>query len=96
MVVGHLVTGVTRHVERHPTQVVHRSMLACCIKHTRRCLDHTGGNLPFSSTSTIIAHDNVRKRLEAGGQAGNGGSVSAHFDPAPRAALPIITFDHDV
>jgi|SRR5581483_4271835 len=58
--------------------------------------DHTGGNLPFSSTSTIIAHDNVRKRLESGGKAGNGGSVSFPFKPAPKAALPIITFDHDV
>jgi len=58
--------------------------------------DHTGGNLPFSSTSTIIAHDNVRKRLEAGGIAGNGGSVSLAYKPAPNAALPIITFDHDV
>jgi len=58
--------------------------------------DHTGGNLPFSSTSTIIAQDNVRKRLEAGGKAGNGGTVSFQFEPSPKAALPIITFDHDV
>lgn len=58
--------------------------------------DHTGGNLPFSSTSTIIAQDNVRKRLEAGGRGGNGGSV--HFDnpPAAKGALPIITFDHSL
>src|SRR5215813_3644290 len=33
--------------------------------------DHTGGNLPFAAQgSTIIAHDNVRKRLESGGQSG--------------------------
>ena len=25
--------------------------------------DHTGGNEPFSPTSTVIAQDNVRKRL---------------------------------
>jgi cyclase len=58
--------------------------------------DHTGGNLDFSSTSTVIAQDNVRKRLEEGGRGGNGGSV--HFDlaPAPKGALPIITFDHDL
>ncbi len=58
--------------------------------------DHTGGNVPFSKTSTVIAQDNVRKRLEAGGPAGNGGSV--HFDnkPAEKEALPIITFEHDV
>src|SRR6476620_9592670 len=40
--------------------------------------DHTGGNLPFSTTSTIIAQENVRRRLQTGGAAGNGASV--HFD----------------
>jgi glyoxylase-like metal-dependent hydrolase (beta-lactamase superfamily II) len=58
--------------------------------------DHTGGNEPFSQTSTIIAQDNVRKRLESGGRAGNGGSVKFEAKPAPKAALPIITFEHDV
>src|ERR1700740_365137 len=29
--------------------------------------DHTGGNVPFRTAgSTVIAHDNVRKRLESG------------------------------
>ena len=58
--------------------------------------DHTGGNAYFQKQAPIIAHDNVRKRLESGGGAGNGGSV--HFDakPAAHEALPIITFDHDV
>lgn len=58
--------------------------------------DHTGGNAYFQKQAPIIAHDNVRKRLEEGGTAGNGGSL--HFDsqPQPREALPIITFDHDV
>jgi glyoxylase-like metal-dependent hydrolase (beta-lactamase superfamily II) len=58
--------------------------------------DHTGGNEFFQKQAPIIAHDNVRKRLEEGGAAGNGGSV--HFDakPQPRGALPIITFEHDV
>ncbi len=59
--------------------------------------DHTGGNLPFANTgSTVIAHDNVRKRLESGGIAGNGGSVKMDNPPAPKGALPIITFEHDV
>src|SRR6476660_9561943 len=59
--------------------------------------DHTGGNVPFSSAgSTLIAQDNVRKRLEAGGIAGNGGSVKMENKPAEKAALPIITFEHDV
>jgi len=58
--------------------------------------DHTGGNLPFSETSTIIAQDNVRKRLEAGGASGNGASIRMENKPAPKAALPIITFGQDV
>src|SRR5256886_4908589 len=59
--------------------------------------DHTGGNVPFNNAgSTLIAQDNVRKRLESGGIAGNGGSVRMENKPAPKAALPIITFEHDV
>ena len=58
--------------------------------------DHTGGNAYFQKQAPIIAHDNVRKRLESGGGAGNGGSVHMEFKPAPKEALPIITFDHDV
>ena len=42
--------------------------------------DHAGGNAKFAETSTIIAHDNVRKRLMTTSNAG----------------LPVITFDHDV
>ena len=59
--------------------------------------DHTGGNVPFNNAgSTIIAQDNVRKRLESGGAAGNGGSIKMENKPAEKAALPIITFEHDV
>ena len=58
--------------------------------------DHTGGNAYFQKQAPVIAHDNVRKRLESGGEAGNLGSISMHRDPAPKDALPIITFDHDV
>jgi len=58
--------------------------------------DHTGGNLPFSSTSTIIAQDNVRKRLESGGRGGNGATIRFDNPPAPKGALPVITFGHDV
>jgi len=59
--------------------------------------DHTGGNVPFANTgSTVIAQDNVRKRLESGGTAGNGGSIKMEAKPADKAALPIITFEHDV
>lgn len=58
--------------------------------------DHTGGNAYFQKQAPIIAHDNVRKRLESGGAAGNGASVRFDAKPAPKEALPIITFDHDV
>jgi glyoxylase-like metal-dependent hydrolase (beta-lactamase superfamily II) len=59
--------------------------------------DHTGGNLPFATAgSTVIAQDNVRKRLETGGKAGIGTSMSMDQKAAPKGALPIITFDHDV
>lgn len=59
--------------------------------------DHTGGNEPFANAgSTVIAQDNVRKRLETGGTAGNGGSLKMEVKPSPKAALPLITFEHDV
>jgi len=58
--------------------------------------DHTGGNAYFQKQAPIIAHDNVRKRLETGGTAGNGGSLHMDAKAQPREALPIITFDHDV
>src|SRR5580692_9346313 len=59
--------------------------------------DHTGGNVPFNNAgSMLIAQDNVRKRLESGGTAGNGGSIKMDVKPAAKAALPIITFEHDV
>ncbi len=59
--------------------------------------DHSGGNEPFSNAgSTVIAQDNVRKRLESGGTAGNGGSIRMENKPASKAALPVITFENDV
>jgi glyoxylase-like metal-dependent hydrolase (beta-lactamase superfamily II) len=51
--------------------------------------DHSGGNAPFSKAgATVIAQDNVRKRLESGGTAGNGGSLKMDYPAAPKAALP--------
>lgn len=44
--------------------------------------DHTGGNADFGAASIIIAHENVRGRLVAGG--------------SPGSALPVVTFDDDV
>jgi cyclase len=50
--------------------------------------DHTGGNAQFSAEATIIAHENVRKRLQSGGTVG-GTTVK----PAAKEALPVITFN---
>jgi glyoxylase-like metal-dependent hydrolase (beta-lactamase superfamily II) len=58
--------------------------------------DHTGGNAYFQKQAPIIAQDNVRKRMEASGTAGNGGSVHMEHKPAAPEALPILTFDHDM
>ncbi len=44
--------------------------------------DHTGGNADFGAQSLIIAHENVRGRLQAG--------------EAVAEALPVITYDDDV
>jgi glyoxylase-like metal-dependent hydrolase (beta-lactamase superfamily II) len=59
-------------------------------------IDHTDGNRSFCETSTIIAHGNARKRLASGGTQGNGSSIHHDNKPVARAALPIITFEHDV
>ena len=58
--------------------------------------DHTGGNALFQKDAPILAQDNVRKRMEQGGAAGNLGKVSMQMPARPKEALPIITFEHDV
>jgi glyoxylase-like metal-dependent hydrolase (beta-lactamase superfamily II) len=50
--------------------------------------DHTGGNVEFGHDATIIAHENVRKRLQEGGAVA-GNAVSA----AAKDALPVVTFN---
>src|SRR2546429_8172276 len=58
--------------------------------------DHTGGNEPFNNAgSTIIAHDNVRKRLETGGTAGKGASIEMENKPPAKRALALVTFQKD-
>lgn len=44
--------------------------------------DHVGGNAEFGADSMIVAHENVRLRMEAGDQ--------------PVVALPVVTYDDDV
>jgi cyclase len=58
--------------------------------------DHTGGNAYFQKEGPIIAQDNVRKRLQEGSDTGNGATIHVPHPPAAKAALPIITFDHEV
>jgi cyclase len=57
--------------------------------------DHTGGNVHLHD-ATIIAHENVRKRLGQSNVLGNGGSMKMDQPANPREALPVITFQHDV
>jgi glyoxylase-like metal-dependent hydrolase (beta-lactamase superfamily II) len=49
--------------------------------------DHVSGNPVFGAEATIIAHPNVRKRLEKG---------SERAEPMSGSALPVITFDHSL
>ena len=53
--------------------------------------DHTHGNKVFGLKSTIIAHDNVRRRMEENDQFD--GKPGTH---APAHALPLVTFDNTV
>jgi len=53
--------------------------------------DHTGSNQHFGEKAPIVAQENVRKRLAAGGKTRFG-----ETKPAEKAALPIITFENDV
>jgi cyclase len=59
--------------------------------------DHTGGNEKFGDEATIIAHDNVRRRLAEGapGRRVFGRDLPA-TPPAAKSALPVITFEDKV
>lgn len=55
--------------------------------------DHTGGNAIIGRGAAIVAHENVRARLEKGAPAAEiGGRKIDERPPAPRDALPIVTF----
>jgi cyclase len=53
--------------------------------------DHTGGNAQFGKESTIVAHDNVRRRL-ATEQTVMGQRIPA----SPKEALPVVTYAQSV
>jgi glyoxylase-like metal-dependent hydrolase (beta-lactamase superfamily II) len=52
--------------------------------------DHVGGNKVFGPTGSIVAHRNVRARMVSGRPEPD------HTPPAPREALPILTFDQGI
>src|SRR5687767_15075 len=55
--------------------------------------DHTGGNAAFGPEATIIAHDNVRKRMSTEQRL----EFFKQTVPAsPKEALPVITFDQSL
>ena len=55
--------------------------------------DHTGGNASFGPEATIVAHDNVRKRMSTEQRS----EFFKSTTPAsPKQALPVITFDQSL
>ena len=55
--------------------------------------DHTGGNEAFGTAGAmIVAHDNVRKRMNPQ----QFGEVMGNSEQAPDAALPVVTFSDEV
>ena len=56
--------------------------------------DHVGGNETLGEAgSVIIAHDNIRKRMTTE-QVNN--FMNRTFEPYPKAALPVLTFNDQV
>lgn len=53
--------------------------------------DHTGGNAALGRDAPVIAHTNVRKRLAEGMNL-----PGRTTQPAPKEALPVVTFDNKV
>ena len=53
--------------------------------------DHTGSNAIFGKEALIVAHTNVRKRLAEGA-----GVLGRPGEPAPKEALPVVTYDDGV
>ena len=55
--------------------------------------DHTGGNVAFGPEATIIAQDNVRKRLATEQKLT---AFNMTVPPSPKEALPVITFNNSL
>lgn len=58
--------------------------------------DHIDGNASFQKDAPVVAHHNVRKRLQTGGTPGNLASVKQTMKPVVTEAFPILTFSQDV
>ena len=63
------------------------------ILNTHWHFDHTGGNSEFGPEATIIAHDNVRKRLATEQRIE---FFKRTIPASPKEALPVITFNHSL
>jgi glyoxylase-like metal-dependent hydrolase (beta-lactamase superfamily II) len=55
--------------------------------------DHVGGNAGMAETAAILAHENVRKRMQAGAFLA---AINRKIEPAEPRALPILTFQDGV
>ncbi len=67
------------------------------VVNTHYHFDHTDANPAFAQEGAVlIAQDNVRRRLESGGTAGNGGTITHEMKPAPPGGLPQITFSEEL
>jgi cyclase len=66
------------------------------IINTHYHFDHIDGNASFQKEAPVIAHHNVRRRLETGGNPGNFASVRQELKSVIKEALPILTFSRDV
>jgi cyclase len=53
--------------------------------------DHVGGNAGMADTAAILAHENVRKRMQSGAFIA---AINRKVEPAEPRALPVLTF-HD-
>jgi cyclase len=67
------------------------------VVNTHYHFDHTGGNLPFAQAgATVIGSEELRARLMSGGTIGNGATILHAVKPVEPAALPTVTFGHEL
>jgi cyclase len=55
--------------------------------------DHVGGNAGMAETAAILAHENVRKRMQVGADVP---AFNMKIPPAEPRALPVLTYQRDV